>query len=279
LFATPAEAADALFAAAEAFDDAAFNELFGPGNYDIVHTGEPVADRDILTEFAKLGREKSTFVADKKNRRLMYLSVGKDDWPFPMPLVKKGAKWYFDAAAGRQEILYRRVGRNELDAIQICLGFVEAQHEYALEKHDGAPVNQYAHRIISTPGRQDGLAWSNADGTWEGPIGENIAKSIERGYSDRSSPYHGYFFKVLKGQGPAAPMGKMDFEVNGYLIGGFALIAFPSQYQVTGVKTFIVSHDGVVYEKDLGPKTADVVQSIDLFNPDRTWSPVLKDDE
>src|SRR5262249_54022842 len=160
-------------------------------------------------------------------------------------------------------------GRNELDAIQICRGFVEAEHEYAMTKHDGARVNQYAQRIISTPGKQDGLAWRNSDGTWEGPVGENVARAIERGYSNRNEPYHGYFFTVLKGQGPDAPLGQMDYLVNGAMIGGFALLAVPAQYRVTGVKTFMVSNDGVVYEKDLGPNTLELAKKIDRFNPDK----------
>lgn len=277
-FATAAEAANALIAAAEAFDAAALAELVGPGNYDIFHTGEPVADRAIATGFAQQGREKMTLLPDKRNKNLVILQVGNEDWPCPIPIVRKAGKWYFDAAAGRQEILYRRVGRNELDAIKFCRGYVEAQHEYALEKRDGAPVNQYAQRIIATKGKQDGLAWQNADGTWGGPVGENVAKVIEQGYNDKTKPFRGYHFITLKGQGPAAPLGSMNFIVNGYMIGGFALIAFPSQYQVTGVKTFMVSHDGVVYEKDLGPKTIEIAKGIEVFNPDKTWIPVFIDE-
>ena len=181
----------------------------------------------------------------------------------------------FDARAGRQEILYRRIGENELKAIDICRGYVEAQHEYALLKHGTSGVNQYAQQIIAPAGTQDGLAWRNADGTWDGPVGEKVAQAIARGYTTKTEPYHGYFFKVLKGQGPAAPLGELDFVVKGVMIGGFALIAFPAQYRVTGVESFIVSHDGVVYQKDLGPKTAELVGATELFNPDKTWTPVL----
>ena len=162
-----------------------------------------------------------------------------------------------------------------MTAIEICRGYVEAQHEYALQKRDGSQVNQYAQRIISTPGTQDGLAWQNSDGTWDGPVGEKVAQAIARGYTTRTEPYHGYFFKVLKGQGPAAPLGQMDFVVKGVMIGGFALIAFPAQYRLTGVQTFMVSHDGVVYQKDLGPNTLELVGQIERFNPDRTWTPVV----
>jgi hypothetical protein len=190
--------------------------------------------------------------------------------------VKVGHGWVFDTKAGRQELLYRRIGRNELDAIQICHGYVEAQHEYALQKKVNG-VNQYAQRIISTEGQQDGLAWKNADGTWDGPIGEKVAAAIARGYANRSEPYHGYFFKVLKGQGPAAPLGQLDYVIKGVMIGGFALVASPAQYRNTGVKSFLVSQDGVVYEKDLGPKTLEIFQSMDRFNPDLSWKPVKED--
>jgi hypothetical protein len=189
--------------------------------------------------------------------------------------VKGPSGWSFDSKAGRTEILYRRVGSNELNAIQISRGYVEAQHEYALMKR-GAGVNQYAQRIISTPGKQDGLAWRNEDGSWDGPIGEKVAAAIERGYSNRSEPFHGYFFKVLKGQGPAAPLGELDFVVKDVMIGGFALIAFPAAYRVTGVQTFIVSHDGVVYQKDLGPNTLELAGAIERFNPDKSWMPVME---
>ena len=213
-----------------------------------------------------------TLVPNNKNRAI--LSIGNEDWPSPAPIVKLGGKWSFDAKSGRQEILYRRIGRNELDAIQICHGYVEAQHEYALRKREGFEVNQYAQRIISTPGKQDGLAWKNPDGSWGGPIGEKIAEVIDRGYSSRYEPYHGYYFKVLKGQGPAAPLGELDYLVKGVMIGGFALIAAPAQYRITGVKTFMVSQDGVVYQKDLGPNTLEIAKKIERFNPDKTWNPV-----
>ena len=151
---------------------------------------------------------------------------------------------------------------------------MEAQHEYALQKRDGYGANEYAQRIVSTPGKQDGLAWQNPDGSWAGPIGEKIARAIEQGYSGGAEPYHGYFFKILKGQGPAAPLGEMDFVVKGVMIGGFALVAAPAENGVTGMKSFIVSHDGVVYEKDFGPATLDVFIKMERFNPDRSWKPV-----
>ena len=190
--------------------------------------------------------------------------------------MKRGDKWSFDAKAVRQELLYRRIGANELDAIAICHGYVEAQHEYALQPHEGYDVNQYAQRIISTPGKQDGLAWQDTDGTWGGPIGEKIARAIEQGYTSRSEPYHGYFFKILKGQGASAPLGTMDFVVKGVMIGGFALVAAPAEYAVTGVRTFIVSHDGIVYEKDFGPNSLREFEKMERFDPDKSWTPVLE---
>ena len=275
-FDTPKAAADALIAAAASYDVPALEEILGPAGHDLVVTSDPVQTKNQLAEFAARAREKSEVVTDAKNENLAILSVGEEDWPLPIPIVRNGGGWSFDSKAGKQEILYRRIGRNELDAIDVCQDFVEAQHAYALEKHDGSSVNQYAQRNVSTPGRQDGLAWRNPDGTWGGPLAERIAEAIKEGYRAKShpQPFHGYYFKVLKGQGPAAPLGKMDFVVEGVMIGGFALAAAPSDYRVTGVMTFIVSHDGVVYQKDLGPKTLELFQKMERYNPDKTWSPV-----
>ncbi len=274
LFDTPQQAADALVEAAEAFDPAALTQIFGPDGDDVVFSGEFAQDRKHATDFAAKAREKKSVSVDPKRGSRAFLLVGNEDWPFPVPLVKRGEKWFFDSNAGRQELLYRRIGANELDAIEICRGYVEAQDEYATRQRQLYDVNQYAQRIISTPGKQDGLAWQNPDGTWGGPIGENIAKAIEQGYTSSAEPYHGYFFKILKGQGPAAPLGQMNYVVEGVMIGGFALVAAPAEYDVTGVRTFIVSNDGVVYEKDLGPTTLDEFKKMELFNPDKSWTPV-----
>lgn len=270
-FATPKEAAEALIKAAETFDVPALTQILGMGGEDLVASEDPVRDKNNAVAFAALAREKNEITVDPKNPKRAVLSVGNDDWPLPIPIVKTGEKWVFDAKAGRREILLRRIGSNELDAIQICRGFVEAQHEYASEKHDGAEVNQYAQRVISTPGKHDGLAWRNEDGTWGGPVGEGIAKALDQGYTSKTQPYHGYYFKVLKGQGPDAPMGSMNFVVEGAMIGGFALAAAPADYRVTGVETFIVSHQGVVYQKDLGPNTLSIFKDMELYNPDKTW--------
>ena len=272
---TPQAAIDALVDAAEKYDEKALAAILGPNSNEIISTGEPVRDREMSTEFAAQARARQSLSRDPRNPARMILNVGNDGWPFPVPLVRSGGKWYFDAKDGREEILLRRVGQNELDAIEICRGYVEAQYEYAMLRRESG-VNQYAQRIISSPGKQDGLAWQNADGAWDGPIGENVAKAIARGYTSGTQPYRGYFFQVLKGQGPAAPLGQLDYVVKGVMIGGFALIAAPAQYRVTGVKTFMISQDGVVYEKDLGPNTLEIVRRIDRFNPDSSWSPVLE---
>jgi len=273
-FETPRQAADALIKATGDWDVPALKQILGPDSEDLIVTEDPVQDRNTGMAFSALARQKSEVIPDAKNPDRAILIVGPEDWPAPFPIVRKGGRWSFDTKAGRQEILNRRIGRNELDAIEICQRFVEAQHEYASRKRDGAMVNQYAQRVIATPGRQDGLAWRNPDGTWGGPLGEGAAHAIAEGYSNKAQPYHGYYFKVLMGQGPAAPMGKMDFVVEGAMIGGFALVAAPADYRVTGVKTFLVSHDGVVYEQDLGPKTLDRFQAMERFDPDKGWTPV-----
>ena len=273
-FDTPEQAADAFIAAADKFDVAGLEKILGPGQEDLVTSGDAVQDRKRASEFAAQAREKKEISIDPKDPHHAILIVGKEDWPAPIPIVKHGGKWAFDAAAGRDELLRRRIGGNELDAIEICRGYVEAQYDYAFEKRQGYEVNQFAQRIISTPGKHDGLAWRNADGTLGGPIGERIADAIEEGYTTKSQPYHGYYFKVLKGQGPAAPNGAMDFVIKGVMIGGFALVAAPAQYGSSGIKTFIVSHSGVVYEKDLGPSTLEEFKKMQRFNPDKTWTPV-----
>jgi hypothetical protein len=275
-FDTPQQAADALVDAAEGFDVAALTQIFGPEGHDIVLSGEFAQDRKHATSFAAQARRKKSVSIDPRIGNRAFLLVGDEDWPFPVPLVKRGEKWHFDSEAGRQELVYRRIGENELDAIEICRGYVEAQYEYAFQQRSVNNVNEYAQRIVATSGKQDGLAWQNTDGSWSGPVGKNIARAIEQGYTSGSEPYHGYFFKILKGQGPAAPLGEMDFVVKGVMIGGFALVAAPAVYNVTGVRTFIVSHDGVVYEKDRGLKTLEEFNRMESFNPDKTWKPVLE---
>jgi len=271
-FNTPKQAADALIHAAENYDVATLLEIFGPDGKDFISSSDPVHDKSIAAAFAAKAQQKHVVTIDPRNNAKAVLSVGSDEWPFPVPIVKKGSTWYFNAKQGHDEILFRRIGSNELDAIQICRGFVEAQKQYAAEIHDNSGVNQYAQKIISAPGKHDGLYWRNTDGTAGGPISEAIARAIEEGYSPgKTSGYHGYYFRVLKGQGPAARLGQLDYVVEGVMIGGFALVAFPAEYRVTGVKTFMVSYDGVVYEKDMGPDTVNIAQKMERYNPDKTW--------
>jgi hypothetical protein len=265
------QAADALIQVAASSDLAGAKEILGPDSEDLINSEDPVMDKNRALAFANKAKEKKTVEIDKKDPNRAILVVGNDDFPLPIPIVKSKGKWSFDTKVGREEILNRRVGANELNTIDLCRGYVEAQHEYAADKHDDSKVNQYAQKILSTPGKQDGLAWQNPDGTWAGPVGDEVAKALQAGYEAKPGPYHGYLFKVLKGQGPAAPMGEMDFVVQGAMIGGFALAAAPAEYRVTGVQTFIVGPDGIVYQKDLGPDTEKTFQSMDRYNPDKTW--------
>jgi hypothetical protein len=275
-FASAQQAADSLIGAAEKFDQSALSDIFGPDGNDIVFSGEIAQDRKHAEDFVAKAHEKKSVNVDPNGSRA-FLQVGNDDWPFPVPIVKTGTKWYFDTKAGKRELMFRRIGENELDAIGLCRGYVEAQYDYAFRHRELYEANQYAQLIISNPGKQDGLAWQKEDGTWDGPIGEKIAKAIQQGYNLESDPYHGYYFKILKGQGPAAPLGQIDYVVKGAMIGGFALVAAPAEYSVTGVRTFIVSQDGVVYEKDFGPSTLDEFGKMERFNPDDTWAPESTD--
>jgi hypothetical protein len=273
-FTSAETAGNALVAAAEKYDTATIREILGPGSDDIIDTGEPFRDKEIVIEFGKLGSIKQGISLDPRTKTRAFLLVGDDNWPFPVPIVKSGTQWYFDTAAGRQELLRRRIGSNEYDAMNVCDRFVDAEIEYATTKHDDARVNQYAQRIISSPGTHDGLAWQNADGTWAGHISDDTAKVLANIDVGEEIPFRGYRFKVLKAQGPAAKGGAFDYMQNGAMIGGFALLAYPSVYRVTGVKSFIVNHEGVIYEKDLGPTTEKTAQLMETFNPDRTWTPV-----
>ena len=270
-FSSPKAAAEALVNAAEKEDVTALLLIFGPAGSDLVNTADTVQDKNNMATFAQSAREALSF--EKSNPNQVIMLVGKQQWPMPVPIVKHGGKWYFDAKAGHDEVVFRRVGSNELTAIQVCEGFVEAQRQYALEAHDG--VNQYAQKIISTPGKTDGLYWKNEDGTSGGPISEAIANALAEGYTfNEPTAYHGYYFKVLKGQGPAARLGRLDYVIDGVMIGGFAMVAVPADYRVTGVKTFIVSNDGTVYQKDLGPDSLEIAKKMELYDPDKSWEPI-----
>jgi Protein of unknown function (DUF2950) len=276
-FDSPEQAAAALIDAADRFDLTSLVRIFGPSNKDIVLTGEYPLDRQRAMDFAAEAHVKNAVSRDPKNASRAFLLVGMESWPFPVPIVKSKSGWFFDAKTGRRELQYRRIGYNELAAIDACHNYVDAQNEYAFRPRQGFEANQYAQRIISTSGKRDGLAWQNPDGSWGGPIGEQVARAIEHGYAADRQPYRGYFFKILKGQGPAAPLGQLDFVVNGLMIGGFALAAAPAEYGVTGINTFIVSHDGIVYQKDLGTTSLKRFQAMERFNPDRSWTPVQEE--
>jgi hypothetical protein len=272
-FAKPQEAAEALIKAAESYNVPALLEILGPDAQDLVSSQDPVQDKNKLLAFAEWAHEKQSVSKDPSNKNRFFLSVGNQDWPLPIPIVKRSGKWFFDAKAGRDEILYRRIGTNELNAIAVCRGFVAAQRAYASSIHDNSGINQYAQKLISTPGKQDGLYWENADGTPGGPVSKSVAKAIEEGYSlSPGSVYGGYYFRLLKGQGPQAPLGELDYVIKGMMIGGFALVAVPAEYRVTGVQTFIVSHDGIVYQKDLGPDALNIAKQMERYNPDKTWT-------
>jgi hypothetical protein len=270
-FDTPQAAADAFVKAAADFNVPEMLAILGPEGEDIVASKDTVQDKNHAEEFAQDAAKKLDVEISKSNPNRATVIVGDNLWPSPVPIVKVNGKWYFNTKEGKQQILYRRIGANELDAITVCRGYVSAQLEYAETVHDDSGINQYAQKIISTPGKQDGLYWRDADGKSAGPIGEPVAKAIEEGYSSGKEGFHGYYFKILKGQGPDAPNGAINYVIEGVMIGGFALVAVPVEYRVTGVKTFIISYEGVVYQKDLGPNSLEIVKKMALYNPDKTW--------
>jgi hypothetical protein len=271
-FDTPEAAVSALFDALEKFDVDSLGAILGPGSEDLIVSADPVSDKKRAQEFAQWGREKQS-IELSKDKKQATLSVGSADFPFAIPIVNRGGKWYFNSKLGRTEILARRIGSNELDAIAICRGFVDAQEEYASQTHDSWNLHQYAQRIISTPGKQDGLYWENADGIGGGPASKAIAKAIQEGYTKgKNSAFHGYYYKVLKARGPSAPGGAINFVIDGAMIGGFALAAVPAEYGVTGIKSFIISYEGIVYQKDLGPNTLEIFDKMEAYNPDKTWT-------
>lgn len=268
---SPEDAAAALAAAVKTGTKRAILTVLGSRAGDIVESGDDVADAEMRHRFLSAYDAQHSIKAEGNTKATLIL--GADGFPFPIPLVNNKSGWEFDAAAGRIEILYRRIGRNELDAIQTCLAFVDAQNEYAEKDRTGDGVGVYAQRVVSTPGKKDGLFWR--DDRDPSPLGELAAQaSAERYKGEGGAPYHGYYFRILKGQGPDAPGGAVYYVVNGKMIGGFALIASPAGYGNSGVMTFMVNHAGTVYQKDLGKRTDGVVKRIYLFDPDQTWKKV-----
>jgi len=266
------EAVKALVAALRMADRKAIAALMGAASDEWLFTGDDVADQDEWTRFLAAYERKNAVV--KASDAKVTLVIGDDDWVLPSPLVKKGGRWMFDGADGREETTNRRVGRNELNTIKTLLAIVDAQREYALQDADGNGLANYARRFISTPGTRDGLYWPVAVGAPQSPLGPLVGEATKEGYgAQKNEPkaYHGYHFRLLTSQGKDAPGGAYDYVVKDLLLGGFAVVAWPSKYGVSGVMSFIVSHDGVVYEKDLGPGTGSDVAKITLFNPDKTW--------
>jgi len=275
-FASAQEAVDALIAALEAGDNAALLKLFGPGTKELVSSGDDVADANDRAGFVEAYRAKHELVPEGEGR--MILEVGENDWPAPVPVVERDGRWYLDGAEGEDEVIYRRVGRNELAAIEVCRGFVEAQNEYASEGRDDNPPGYYAPYLISDEDQHNGLYWPVEEGEPESPAGPFVAAAAGEGYrraaSGEPTPYHGYYYRMLYAQGPNAPGGAREYFEEGRLVNGFALIAWPADYGVSGVQTFLVNQDGVVYEKDLGEDTATAITYIELFDPDGSWAKV-----
>jgi len=270
-FKTPDEAASALASAAKTGDQKAIVTVLGPDGNDIVSSGDDVADAATRQKYLAAYDAKHQISMEGDNKAIIV--IGQEDFPLPIPLVRKEGMWRFDTAAGRQEILARRIGKNELNTIQVCLGYVDAQNEYADKDPMGAGKGVYAQRIVSSPGKKDGLYWPDVGGQVQSPLGEFAAEATDQGYRVGAGrmPYHGYYYKILTKQGTAAPGGALEYVVNGKMIGGFALVAYPAEYRNSGVMTFIVSHNGDVYQKDLGSNTPTIAEKMTSYNPDKTW--------
>lgn len=268
-FSTPVEARDALVQAITRGHGAVL-ELLGVASTDMITTGDEVQDNALIERFRKQVTEKADVRVDSANPNRATLLIGEEAWPFAIPLVHKNGRWSFDVGEGKAEIRRRIIGANELDAIEVCRGYVEAQEQYVETDWQKQGVPQYAQKVISSEGKKDGLYWPGEDS----PVGEGFAKAIAAGYKfagDKPTPYHGYFYKILLAQGPHAPGGAQDYLVHGMMLGGFALVAWPAEYGTSGIMTFSVNQDGVVYEKNLGPQTGTLAQAITKFDPDKTW--------
>ena len=273
-FATPEDAGKALYEAVQSGDKASVEAILGPSSAKIVSSGDEVQDKknhdNFVERYGQMHRWAKEINGDQT------LMLGAENWPFPIPLKSNAGQWYFDTPAGVKEILFRRIGSNELAAIRVCYALADAQDEYFGLKQ------QYAQKIISDPGQQDGLYWKVAEGETESPIGPLVALATGQGYGgqhDTPQPFHGYFFHTLKAQGASAKGGAKDYIVDGKMTGGFAFVAWPAEYKNSGVMTFLVGKDGVVYEKNLGPKTADVIKAMTTYNPDSTWKAVWAGEE
>ena len=276
-YATPEAAVAALVSALEKDDTAALSKLLGPGTEDLLSSGDAVADKTERADFLANFKAKNVLAADGENR---VLTVGDNEWPFPIPLVQRDGKWVWDGAAGADEIIYRRVGENELGAIDVMYGYVNAQTAYAAEGRDGDPAGIFALKLLSDEGMHNGLYWPTAEGETPSPAGPFVAGAAEEGYAAGSggTPYHGYYYRMLYAQGPNANGGAREYFKNGVLTEGFAGIAWPADYGASGVMTFIVNQDGVVFQKDLGEDTAKAVETIQKFDPDSSWTAIVPPD-
>ena len=272
-FASAQAASQALVAAVEKNDNPGLLKILGSDAKDILSAGDETQDRQDRQMFVQKYKEMHRLLTEPDGLTTLY--IGAENWPAPIPLAHDGNRWFFDAAAGRQEILYRRIGRNELTVIQLCGELVDAQHEYYAGSHDGEPAHQYAPKITSDPGKHNGLYWPAASGAAESPLGPLVAAAEQSGNHKHSEhriqPFHGYYFRVLKKQGPGAVGGAMNYVVNGRMTRGFAFLAYPAEYRSSGVMTFLVNMHGVVYQKDLGPKTAKIAKSMKEYGRDATW--------
>jgi hypothetical protein len=271
-FPSPEAGVQALMEAAKNNDTKTMLQILGPEAQAFINTGDPVSDRTTRERFVQEYEEAHMLVQSGETK--VILQVGKDEWPFPIPLIKGSTSWRFDSKEGKEEILNRIIGRNELDVIQVCLAYVDAQREYYMRNPQGDTLLQYASKFLSTPGKRDGLYWQTMADEAPSPFGPLAARARGEGYKQAGSkpiPYHGYYYKMLTGQGPNAPDGAYDYVVRGKMIGGFAMVAYPAQYGSSGIMTFIVNHDGVVYQKNLGPNTTATAQSMTKFDPDKTW--------
>ena len=273
-FKSPEEAVKGLMDAAKSNDPKELLAVFGPAGKEIISSGDEVADKAGKEHFVKDYEEMNKLEKETENK--VTLVVGNREWPFPIPIVKKGETWVFDTMAGKEELLNRRIGRNELNTIQTCLAYVDAQREYAIKDRDSDKVREYAQKFWSTPGKMDGLYWDTKEGEPQSPFGSVAAQAVQAGYKpkkpgDKPAPYYGYYFKILKAQGKNAPGGAYDYVINGKMIGGFALVAYPAEYGASGIMTFVINHDGVVYEKDLGKETWKIASAMTKYDPDKTW--------
>lgn len=270
-FDSPDTAVDAIVEAADKHDEAQLTAIFGPGAKGILSSGNPAQDRAEQSEFAKLARDKHRIEISAMNPNRAILAIGDEDWPFPVPIVRKDSKWSFDASETPAEMRARRIGTDELDAIEICRGYVEAQRKYAAEDRDKDGMLEYAPHLMSSPGRHDGLYWDSAGALIPEAFARAAWEGVQKG---TAQPYHGYYFRILDGQGPDAAGGAHKYSVKNKLIGGFGLVAWPAEYGTTGIHTFIVNQDGVIYEKDIAPVPGKAFTPIARFNPDHSWERV-----